>query len=153
MAGWAKAGEEAAIQAEAADAQAEGGVGLAEAAGDAAVFGEITGKLPPGAAGEEGREAPATLAGVVMGGPAAGTAELPPLPKRRRRREVNPWSRGIGMAMSGLLALVVGYYGLNFFGGKKFDMFAIYLPGVPHTYEHWRWYTPWKSAPRAPNRR
>ncbi len=51
------------------------------------------------------------------------------------------------MAISGLLAVVLFYYGLNFFGGKKWDIAEIYLPGVPHTYGHWCWYTPWKSAP------
>ena len=144
-AGWATPPGEASAQAAEADVEAEDEVDLAEEENDAAVFGAITGKLPRAPAGAEGAQPPAS-AGVAVGGPAAGGVVLPPLPKkRRRRRETSPLGRGIGMVLSGLLAVVLFYYGVNFFGGKRFDMFEIYLPGVPHTYEHWRWYTPWKG--------
>ena len=38
------------------------------------------------------------------------------------------------IAAAGAFLLFVLYYTLNFFGGAKFDLLGIYLPGCPHTY-------------------
>ena len=96
--GWAAAGDAAtAEQAEHAE-HAE----LAEGETDAAVFGAITGKHLPGAEGE----------GLLPRPPAGEGAELPPLPKRRRRRrEPNPVRVFVGCALMGVLAVVVAYWG------------------------------------------
>lgn len=43
----------------------------------------------------------------------------------------------IGIIFGGIAGLAVAYYALNFFGGPRFDILSVYLPGCPHTYRHW----------------
>ena len=115
VSGWAKAGEEAATQAHEADVQAEGGVGLAEAPGDAAVFGAITGKLPPARPERKSGKRRRRWLASRWAGRRPGPSNSPPAEKKAPPGN-EPVGRFIGMTMSGVLAVVVGYYGLNFFG-------------------------------------
>jgi len=41
------------------------------------------------------------------------------------------------VVLGGVAGLALGYYGLNYFGGPRFDRLPVYLPGCPHTYHHW----------------
>jgi len=109
---------------------------------DAAVFGAITGKLPSAEEGAAAKRLPPKLPGVAASDEVDEAGEPVKKKKRRRPRQPHPVRVGIGMMMSGLLAVVVGYYGLNFFGGEQYDIWPIYLPGVPHTYKHWPGKTP-----------
>jgi hypothetical protein len=43
----------------------------------------------------------------------------------------------VKMILGGVAGLVIGYWVLNYFGGARFDWLTVYLPGCPHTYEHW----------------
>ncbi len=135
-AGWASADETAVAE------HAEGE--HAEGESDAAVFGAITGKLPP-AEGGDGVSLPPRLPG-VEGGEAAE-----PLRRRRRRpRQEHPIRVFFGCIISALLAGAVAYWGVNFFGGAKNDMLKIRLPFCSHTYQYWCWWTPWHwQAPPA----
>ncbi len=38
--------------------------------------------------------------------------------------------------VGGFAGLALAYYGLNYFGGERFDFLEIYLPGVAHTCKH-----------------
>ncbi|MGA2033996.1 MAG: hypothetical protein ABSG68_17245 [Thermoguttaceae bacterium] len=68
--------------------------------------------------------------------PPAMPGEAPAPRRRRRPREPHPIRMGIGMLISGALAIAVGYYLANFFGGSQYDIWHIYLPGVKHTYKY-----------------
>ena len=66
-------------------------------------------------------------------------AASPPARRRKRRlKEPHPLRVFVGCVISGLLAMAVCYYGLNFFRGEEYDFLGIYLPGVPHTYKYWK---------------
>ena len=137
-AGWASADETAVAE------HAEGE--HAEGESDAAVFGAITGKLPP-AEGGDGVSLPPRLPG-VEGGEAAE-----PLRRRRRRpRQEHPIRVFFGCIISALLAGAVAYWGVNFFGGAKNDMLKIRLPFCSHTYQYWCWWTPWHWQAPPPRR-
>jgi hypothetical protein len=56
---------------------------------------------------------------------------------RHQRRNRNPIAFVLGLVLFGFLGIAVAYYGLNYFGGEQFDLLSVYLPGCPHTYDHW----------------
>ncbi|MDY0165159.1 MAG: hypothetical protein RBS80_01360 [Thermoguttaceae bacterium] len=55
----------------------------------------------------------------------------------RRRKEKNVVKEMIGAIIGGFVGLSIGYYGLNYLGGERFDFLNIWLPGVSHTQKHW----------------
>ncbi|MEE8450678.1 MAG: hypothetical protein V3R99_02155 [Thermoguttaceae bacterium] len=55
---------------------------------------------------------------------------------RRKKKQKSLFKEMAGAIIGGFVGLAVGYYGLNYFGGERFDFMSIYLPGVPHTYRH-----------------
>jgi len=55
---------------------------------------------------------------------------------RRKKKEKSMAKEMAGAIIGGFVGLAVGYYGLNYFGGDRFDFLPIYLPGIPHTYHH-----------------
>ncbi len=65
--------------------------------------------------------------------PAAGAIRTRP---SARKREKSVLGELLGVVLGGATGLLIAYYGLNYFGGARFDFAEIYLPGVPHTYEH-----------------
>lgn len=65
--------------------------------------------------------------------PAAGAIRTRP---STRKREKSVLGELLGVVLGGATGLLIAYYGLNYFGGARFDFAEIYLPGVPHTYEH-----------------
>jgi len=56
--------------------------------------------------------------------------------RRGRDSEKSVFRELVGIVLGGAAGLFIAYYGLNFFGGKRFDFLEIYLPGVKHTREH-----------------
>jgi hypothetical protein len=57
----------------------------------------------------------------------------------------------LGVVLGGATGLFIAYYGLNYFGGPRFDFAEIYLPGVPHTYEHKPdWWPGWLAEEEPP---
>ncbi|MCL4192500.1 MAG: hypothetical protein KJZ87_12280 [Thermoguttaceae bacterium] len=65
--------------------------------------------------------------------PAAGAIRTRPSTRKREKSVVGEL---LGVVLGGATGLLIAYYGLNYFGGARFDFAEIYLPGVPHTYEH-----------------
>ncbi len=65
--------------------------------------------------------------------PATGAIRTRP---STRKREKSVLGELLGVVLGGATGLLIAYYGLNYFGGARFDFAEIYLPGVPHTYEH-----------------
>ncbi len=55
---------------------------------------------------------------------------------QRRRRERGGMKDMVGAIFGGAAGLLITYYFLNLFGGARFDMFNVYLPGVKHTAVH-----------------
>ena len=69
--------------------------------------------------------------------------------RRRRDSEKHPVRFLVEIVLGGVAGLVITYYGLNFFGGQRFDWFEVYLPGVSHTVANrpaW-----WPSISRQPD--
>ena len=64
-------------------------------------------------------------------GPAATARRRPKRKKKSLFREL------VGAVVGGVLGVAIGYYVLNYFGGSRFDILQIYLPGVPHTHANW----------------
>lgn len=75
--------------------------------------------------GEEGSQTAARTAGTAIARP------------RRRRKEKSVPRHMIEALIGGVLGLCIGYYLLNFFGGKHHDYLGIYLPFVEHTQHNW----------------
>lgn len=73
---------------------------------------------------EEDSEAP--------GSPGVSSATRP----RRKKKQKSMAKEMGGAIIGGFLGLAIGYYGLNYFGGERFDFLSIYLPGVAHTLKH-----------------
>lgn len=62
----------------------------------------------------------------------------------RRRKETNPIKELIGIVVGGACGLLIAYYGLNIFGGARYDFAKLYLPGVAHTVKHRpAWWPKW----------
>ncbi len=57
--------------------------------------------------------------------------------ERPRRKEKSILKEMVGALIGGFVGLLIGYYGLNYFGGERFDFLGIWLPGVGHTMKHW----------------
>ncbi len=72
-------------------------------------------------------------------GPGMGIATTVARPAKKKKKK----SKGVVRIMAeviigGFGGVFLMYYGLNFFtGNKDHDFLNIYLPGVPHTYDHW----------------
>lgn len=120
-----------------------------EKVGDAPAVGEF---LPEGALPEA--EAPREALVFPRFETAPGEADY-----RERVRKGRP-SKSllrelVGIVLGGVCGLLIAYYALNYFGGKRYDFANIPLPGIPHTYHHlpsWAkgWFkslTPGQSAP------
>lgn len=62
----------------------------------------------------------------------------------RRKKETSFVKELIGIVLGGAGGLLIAYYGLNFFGGVRYDFAKIYLPGVKHTVKHQpAWWPTW----------
>lgn len=64
----------------------------------------------------------------------------------------------IKVALGGVVGLAIGYWALNYFGGRRFDWLTVYLPGCPHTRDHWpipylKWESTDEATPTAPAER
>lgn len=55
---------------------------------------------------------------------------------KRKKKEKSLAGELFGVFVGGVAGLLIMYYGLNFFGGERFDMAEIYLPGIQHTAKH-----------------
>ena len=55
---------------------------------------------------------------------------------RRRPKEKSMMREFTGIVLGGVAGLAIAYYVLNFFGGPRFDVLEIYLPGIEHTSGH-----------------
>ena len=78
----------------------------------------------------------ASITGRAPAGAPGAVAELPALPKRRKRKESSPLARVIGCLVAGGLAILVFCYGVAYLGGPKYDDFrtmlrGYYVPGIP----------------------
>ncbi|MBN2023898.1 MAG: hypothetical protein JW809_14035 [Pirellulales bacterium] len=93
---------------------------------------------PPRGKGESARRGDGTVAFApvdrsgVDDSAAAVAARL-----RRNARRTNLGAEIVKIVLGGVVGLALGYYGLNYFGGERFDRLPLYLPGCPHTYHHW----------------
>lgn len=77
------------------------------------------------------------------GATSAGTSGRAARPGRRKK-ETSFFKELIGIVLGGAGGLLIAYYGLNFFGGKRFDFAKIYLPGIQHTVKHRpAWWPTW----------
>ena len=56
---------------------------------------------------------------------------------RQDARRHSMFGEFVKIILGGIAGLVIGYYLLNYFGGERFDRLRVYLPGCPHTYQHW----------------
>jgi hypothetical protein len=86
---------------------------------------------PPAASGAfdfEDNEADRRDGALAIAASAAGV-------RRRRDGEKHPLRLIVEVVLGGVAGLAITYYGLNFFGGPRFDWFEVYLPGVAHTVE------------------
>jgi hypothetical protein len=62
----------------------------------------------------------------------------------RRRKETSIVKELIGIVVGGVGGLLIAYYGLNYFGGARFDFAKFYLPGIAHTVKHRpAWWPKW----------
>lgn len=109
--------------------QGEGGEGWGNAPwrpdGDASAAG-----LGAGAFAFGGGEASVTTGRVVRPG--------------RRKKETSFAKELVGIVLGGAAGLLIAYYGLNFFGGVRYDFAKIYLPGIRHTVKHRpAWWPQW----------
>ncbi len=69
--------------------------------------------------------------------PSDGEAPSLAVSKSKRRKKEKSLVRELfGVFVGGAAGLLIMYYGLNFFGGERFDMAEIYLPGIQHTAKH-----------------
>ena len=55
--------------------------------------------------------------------------------RRRRDGGKHPLRLMVEIILGGVAGLAITYYGLNFFGGPRFNYLNVYLPGVAHTVE------------------
>jgi len=90
---------------------------------------------------ESVEERPTTSAGAFEFAAAVGVdtdqADSPESSRaRRRRRERGGAKDLLGAIFGGAAGLFITYYLLNLFGGARFDMLMVYLPGVRHTAVH-----------------
>ena len=67
-------------------------------------------------------------------------------PRRRRGSEKHALRFIAEVVFGGVTGLTITYYGLNFFGGERFDWFDLYLPGVVHTEQYRPEWWPAKSG-------
>ncbi|NLE37482.1 MAG: hypothetical protein GX621_05595 [Pirellulaceae bacterium] len=52
-------------------------------------------------------------------------------------RPKNLFAEIVKVGLGGVVGLAIGYWVLNYFGGRRFDWLTVYLPGCPHTRDHW----------------
>jgi hypothetical protein len=72
----------------------------------------------------------------VAGGDDDAAASAATTLGRRRPRQKSMMRELVGIVLGGVAGLAIAYYGLNFFGGPRFDFLEIYLPGIEHTAGH-----------------
>jgi hypothetical protein len=93
-------------------------------------------------------ETPAIETGMAT--PAAPGRTLRP---GRKRKEKSAIGELIGVVLGGVAGLTIAYYGLNIFGGARYDFAKIYLPGIKHTVKHrppwWPTWARFESVPGA----
>jgi len=66
--------------------------------------------------------------------------------RRRPKKQKSLGREIVGIVLGGFGGVLLAYYGLNLFGGKKFDFADVYLPGIRHTVEHRpAWWPGWLS--------
>jgi hypothetical protein len=55
---------------------------------------------------------------------------------RKRNKEKSALREILGIVLGGMGGVLLAYYGLNLFGGPRFDFADVYLPGIQHTVKH-----------------
>jgi hypothetical protein len=53
-----------------------------------------------------------------------------------KKKEKSLLGEFVGVVVGGLVGLSIAYYGLNWWGGERANFLNVYLPGIPHTYQH-----------------
>ncbi|MDZ7617210.1 MAG: hypothetical protein U1E05_09410, partial [Patescibacteria group bacterium] len=79
-----------------------------------------------------GTDAPFWDASDTAGAPSEAPKSLS-ASRPRRRKEKSVVKEMVGAIVGGFVGLSLGYYGLNYFGGDRFDFLNVWLPGVQHT--------------------
>lgn len=99
---------------------------------------------------------PADAGGFEFGGIETGEEDeqptgAPPSALRRRKNEKSFARELVGIVLGGAAGLLLAYYGLNLFGGPRFDFAEVYLPGIAHTAKHRpSWWPGWLTFESTP---
>lgn len=71
--------------------------------------------------------------------------------RKKKKKEKSFAREMVGIILGGVGGVLLAYYGLNFFGGPRFDFAEVYLPGIQHTVKHRpTWWPDWLSFESEP---
>jgi len=117
-------------------------------------------KIDTGTPDEAAHEVAAGLGGIQFGGVKTGdevaesTDAASAAGGLRCKREKSAVREIVGIVLGGAAGVLLAYYGLNLFGGPRFDFADVYLPGIQHTAKHrpdwWPGWLRFEGEPEAP---